>query len=213
MSDPVAPVRVPVQPPRDQSDDGRAPIGLFRLVLMLLPLVLFGALAVIFYAQLKSGKDNSTIPSALIGKKAPQFTLPTVAGMEREGVALDGFGSTELAGRISIVNVWASWCVPCRQEHPVLMELAKDGRVQMLGINYKDKPENARRFLGQLGNPFAAIGSDPNGRAAIDWGVYGIPETFIVGPDGTIRHKHVGPIGPQTHADIKAKIDAIAAGK
>jgi cytochrome c biogenesis protein CcmG, thiol:disulfide interchange protein DsbE len=97
---------------------------------------------------------------------------------------------------VTVVNVWASWCAPCRQEHPALMELAKDPTVRVVGINYKDAAENARRFLGALGNPFAAIGVDPNGRTAIEWGVYGVPESFIVGPDGAIRYKQIGPLSP-----------------
>ena len=105
-----------------------------------------------------------------------------------------------------IVNVWASWCAPCRQEHPLLMALAKDPAIRLVGINYKDNPENARRFLGALGNPFAAVGADPNGRAAIDWGVYGVPETFVIGPDGTIRHKQIGPLTPEAMAGFKAML-------
>lgn len=97
-------------------------------------------------------------------------------------------------GQVTLVNVWGSWCVPCRQEHPLLMELAQDDRIRIAGINYKDQPENALRFLGELGNPYDAIGVDQSGRAVIDWGVYGVPETFLVGPDGTILYKHVGPI-------------------
>ncbi len=156
--------------------------------LVLLPLALFAALAALFLAQLMSGRDVSAIPSALIGHPAPATALPPL-----EGTGLPGIDGTDFAGKVTVVNVWASWCVPCRDEHPHLMQLAGDPRFTLAGLNYKDKPENARRFLGELGNPFAAIGVDSSGRAGIDWGVYGVPETFVVGRDGRIAWKHVGP--------------------
>jgi cytochrome c biogenesis protein CcmG/thiol:disulfide interchange protein DsbE len=121
-----------------------------------------------------------------------------------------GLSTEALKGRVTLVNVWASWCAPCREEHPVLVELAKDTSVALVGINYKDQPDNARRFLGALGNPFAAVGVDANGRAAIDWGVYGVPETFVIAPDGTIAYKHVGPLTAQSVASGPFR-DAIAA--
>jgi cytochrome c biogenesis protein CcmG/thiol:disulfide interchange protein DsbE len=158
----------------------------------LLPLVVFAVLAGIFLQQLLSGRDNSTIPSALIGQSAPQTVLPPL-----EGSGLPGLDPASFAGKVTLVNIWASWCAPCREEHPMLMQLASDGRFDIVGLNYKDKTENALRFIGNLGNPYAAIGTDEAGRAAIQWGVYGVPETFVVGPDGTIRYKHVGPITPK----------------
>jgi len=158
-----------------------------RLV-VLLPLAVFAALAALFLAQLMSGRDQSAIPSALIGQPAPATALPPL-----DGTGLPGIDGTDFAGRVTVVNVWASWCVPCRDEHPHLMQLAGDPRFTLAGLNYKDKPGNARRFLGELGNPFAAIGVDASGRAGIDWGVYGVPETFVVGRDGKIAWKHVGP--------------------
>ncbi|MHA7885569.1 DsbE family thiol:disulfide interchange protein [Nitratireductor rhodophyticola] len=164
-----------------------------RRLLFLLPLLLFLALSAVFLMQLFSGKDSSLVPSALIGRSAPQTDLPPLEGMN-----LPGLSSAAFSGRVTLVNVWGSWCLPCRQEHPLLMQLATDERVVIAGLNYKDKPENARRFLGDLGNPYDAIGVDQNGRAAIDWGVYGVPETFLVGPDGTIRYKHVGPFTPES---------------
>ena len=164
-----------------------------RLVLFLLPLLLFLALSGVFLVQLISGKDTSVVPSALIGRPAPQTDLPPLEGMNLPGLSSEAF-----SGRVTLVNVWGSWCLPCRQEHPLLMQLATNERVVIAGLNYKDKPENARRFLGDLGNPYDAIGVDQNGRAAIDWGVYGVPETFLVGPDGTIRYKHVGPFTPES---------------
>ena len=111
-----------------------------------------------------------------------------------EGMALPGIDSKNFAGKVTLVNVWASWCAPCREEHPLLLALSQDKRFGIAGLNYKDAPENARRFLGSLGNPYAAIGVDQAGRAAIDWGVYGVPETFLVGKDGKILFKHVGPL-------------------
>src|SRR5690606_5706481 len=105
-----------------------------------------------------------------------------------------GVTGAMFAGKVSLVNVWASWCVPCHDEAPLLNRLAQDGRIQMIGINYKDAAENARRFLNRYGNPFAASGQDANGRTAIDWGVYGVPETYVVGRDGRIAYKLVGPI-------------------
>ena len=163
-----------------------------RLLLVLLPLGIFVALAAIFLLQLLSGRDASVVPSALLGEPAPQTDLPPL-----EGTGLPGLSSADFAGKVTLVNVWGSWCLPCRQEHPILMQLARDERIVIAGMNYKDEPENARRFLGDLGNPFDAIGVDPSGRTAIDWGVYGVPETFLVGPDGTILYKHVGPFTPE----------------
>ncbi len=114
-----------------------------------------------------------------------------------DGVQVPAFTPDLYAGKASLINVWASWCAPCREEHPLLVELGKQDKVQIIGLNYKDKQENALRFLGQLGNPYDAVGVDDNGRGAIEWGVYGVPETFVVGPDGKILYKHVGPLTPQ----------------
>lgn len=172
-----------------------------RLFVALLPLIIFASLAGVFAFQLLSGKDASTIPSALIGKPAPETMLPPLEGLTRDGVQLAGLDSAEFKGQLTLVNVWASWCGPCRDEHPVLMQLAQDKRLRLVGLNYKDKPENARRFLGDLGNPYAAVGTDQTGRSTINWGVYGVPETFLVGPDGTILYKHVGPFTPQSMRD------------
>uniref|UniRef100_UPI003BAB5A78 DsbE family thiol:disulfide interchange protein n=1 Tax=Stappia sp. TaxID=1870903 RepID=UPI003BAB5A78 len=171
-------------------------------VMALLPLVVFSLLAVLFLFQLVSGKDTSEVPSALIGKPAPEFTLPPVPELTRDGAAVPGVSRADLLGKVSVVNVFASWCAPCRQEHPLLEELARSGKAQMVGINYKDKPENARRFLGSLGNPYDLVGADDKGRAAIDWGVYGVPETFIVDAAGTIRYKFIGPLSPESYQDV-----------
>lgn len=153
----------------------------------LLPLGFFACLALVFLMRLGSGDDPQAVPSALIGRPAPQFDLPAL-----EGEPL--FTRAMLEGKTTIVNIWASWCGPCRLEHPILMDLAKEDGLQVVGINYKDQPANARRFLEELGNPYAAVATDSRGRAAIEWGVYGVPETFVVGPDGVILHKIIGPL-------------------
>ena len=164
-----------------------------RRVIVLAPLVVFLALVALFLVRLYSG-DPSRIPSALIGHPAPQTDLPPVAGLERNGAAVPGIDAASFKGAVTVVNVWASWCVPCHDEAPLLMRLAQDSRFRLIGINYKDEPDNARRFLGRYGNPFAAAGADLNGRAGIEWGVYGVPETFVVGRDARIAYKLVGPI-------------------
>jgi len=165
-----------------------------RRLLVLLPLAVFLALAALFFIRLGSG-DPSRIPSALIGKPAPQTAFPAVAGLrDRAGNPLPGLSPDDFKGAVTIVNVWASWCAPCHEEMPFLLALGQDNRIRVVGINQKDKPDNARRFLGRYGNPFAAAGADPDGRASMEWGVYGVPETFIVGRDGRIVYKLVGQI-------------------
>lgn len=166
-----------------------------RRWLVALPLVGFLALAGLFLVRLYGG-DPSKIPSALIGRPAPQTPLPALDGLVHNGAPVPGLDPAVFKGKVSIVNVWASWCVPCHDEAPLLTALAKDTRLQIVGINYKDSPDNARRFLGRYGNPFTAVGVDGNGRGAIEWGVYGVPETFVVGRDGTIVYKMVGPVTP-----------------
>jgi cytochrome c biogenesis protein CcmG/thiol:disulfide interchange protein DsbE len=178
-----------------------------RSWLVALPLLFFIALAGIFLARLYSG-DPSKIPSALIGRPAPQTPLPQLEGLARDGAQVPGLDPEIFKGKVSVVNVWASWCVPCHDEAPLLTELAKDTRLQIVGINYKDAPDNARRFLGRYGNPFGIVGVDSNGRASIEWGVYGVPETFVVGRDGTIAYKLVGPVTPENFVSVlKAEID------
>ena len=164
-----------------------------RRWLVALPLMGFAALAALFLMRLY-GDDPSKIPSALIGRPAPQTSLPPLEGLKREGAQVPGLDPAVFKGKVSVVNVWASWCVPCHDEAPLLTELGKDTRLQMVGINYKDAPDNARRFLGRYGNPFGVVGVDGNGRASIEWGVYGVPETFVVGREGTIVYKLVGPV-------------------
>jgi cytochrome c biogenesis protein CcmG/thiol:disulfide interchange protein DsbE len=184
-----------------------------RGFLMLLPLIVFAGLAVLFWLRLGDG-DPSKIPSALLGHPAPQTTLPPLPGLTVDGTQVPGLDPVMFKGKVSVVNVWASWCVPCHDEAPLLTELGKDKRLQLVGINYKDAPDNARRFLGRYGNPFGVVGVDGNGRAAIEWGVYGVPETFIVGREGTIVYKMVGPVTPDNFESVlKAQIDkALNAG-
>jgi cytochrome c biogenesis protein CcmG/thiol:disulfide interchange protein DsbE len=164
-------------------------------MIVLIPLLAFLALAALFMFRLGAG-DPSRIPSVLIGYPAPETSLPALPGLERDGKEVPGLDSAAFKGAVTLLNVWASWCMPCREEAPLLMRLAADRRIRVAGINYKDQPENARRFLGRYGNPFMANGTDGNGRAAIEWGVYGVPETFVVGRDARISYKLIGPITP-----------------
>lgn len=164
------------------------------------PLAVFAALTLLFLSQLFFGNPQK-LPSALIGKPVPAFSLPPVDGMSGAGLT----DADLKKGHVTLVNVFASWCVPCHQEHPTLMRLAKDAElakrgVKLVGLAYKDEPENTRRFLGTGGNPYTAIGMDRAGRAGIDWGVYGVPETFVVRGDGVIVYKFVGPMSEETFA-------------
>ncbi|HXZ21635.1 MAG TPA: DsbE family thiol:disulfide interchange protein [Pseudolabrys sp.] len=172
-----------------------------RNILILLPLVVFLALAALFFYRLGTG-DPSRLPSALIGQPAPATDLPPLPGLERNGKSVPGLNNAMFQGAVTLVNVWASWCVPCHDEVPFLEKLSNDKRIQLVGINYKDAPDNARRFLNRYGNPFTATGRDDNGRTSIDWGVYGVPETFLVGRDGRIAYKLVGPITADNLAQV-----------
>jgi cytochrome c biogenesis protein CcmG/thiol:disulfide interchange protein DsbE len=183
---------------------GETPARRRPRLIFLAPLGVFVALAAVFLIRLETGGDREAVPSALVGRPAPLFDLPPL-----EGVARPGLKGADLKGAVTVVNVFASWCGPCRIEHPQLIELAKDSRIRVVGINYKDVTANAVRFLDELGNPYAAIGVDGNGRTAIDWGVYGVPETFIVDANGTVRHKHIGPIDAVAlDASIRPAIEA-----
>lgn len=172
-----------------------------RGLIVLLPLAVFLGLAVLFYVGLGDG-DPSRLPSALIGKLAPQTSLLPLAGVERDGKPVPGLDSAEFKGKVTLLNVWASWCVPCHTEVPFLAALGTDDRIRLVSINYKDTEENARRFLNRYGNPFAATGRDETGRASIDWGVYGVPETYLIGRDGRIAYKLVGPITAENLARV-----------
>jgi cytochrome c biogenesis protein CcmG/thiol:disulfide interchange protein DsbE len=184
--------------------------------LFLAPLGFFALLALLFLFRLFAG-DASRVPSALIGKPAPQMALPSLEGLQRDSRPVPGIAPADLRdGRVTILNVFASWCAPCRLEHPFLVEMAgheavRAGKVQVLGLNYKDEPENARRFLGALGNPYSAVGTDRSGRSAIEWGVYGVPETFLVGRDGTILKKHIGQLTQDSARALLA--EAVAASR
>jgi cytochrome c biogenesis protein CcmG, thiol:disulfide interchange protein DsbE len=184
-----------------------------RRVIVLAPLAIFFGLVVLFLFRLNSG-DPSIIPSALIGHAVPQTPLPPIAGLDRDGAPVPGLDPANFKGAVTVVNVWASWCVPCHDEAPLLMQLSQDSRLRLIGINYKDQPDNARRFLGRYGDPFMAAGADESGRAAIEWGVYGVPETFVVGRDARIAYKLVGPITADNFDSmLKPQIEkAISAG-
>ncbi len=183
----------------EATDGAPAAMAPKRFSLMaVLPVGLFGLMALGFLYALYHG-DPSHLPSALIGKPAPQFTLPAIPGVARNGMAVPGFSSADLGGgKVSIVNVWASWCVPCRQEQPLLGTLAERLQVPLFGIDQKDAAADAERFLSTLGNPFEKIGADGNGRVSIDWGVYGVPETYVVDGKGRIAFKYIGPLTVET---------------
>jgi cytochrome c biogenesis protein CcmG/thiol:disulfide interchange protein DsbE len=169
---------------------------------VLIPLVLFLALVGLFYFRLYAG-DPSKLPSALIGREAPDFSLPPLTGLSGLGGAIPGLSRADLGnGHVTVVNVFASWCAPCRDEHPLLEKLAAMNRVRLVGIAYKDEPKNTLGFLNEMGNPFTAVGVDEKGRAAIDWGVYGVPETFVIGKDGRIAYKHIGPLTEASFTDV-----------
>jgi len=162
--------------------------------LYLLPVVVFAVVAGYFLWGLADpSRDPRAVPSARVGNDILPFELAPV-----EGTGVPGLSSSDLAsGEVTLVNFFASWCVPCRAEHPLLMQLAEEGTIRLVGINYKDRPEDAVQWLEELGNPYTQIGSDLNGRAGIDWGVSGVPETFIVDGNGGIRHQQIGPIFPE----------------
>jgi cytochrome c biogenesis protein CcmG/thiol:disulfide interchange protein DsbE len=162
------------------------------------PLAVFGLLALLFVMALRGG-DPSRLPSALIGRPAPSTELPALESLSDGTRSIAGFSTADLkSGQVTVVNFWASWCGPCVQEHPQLIALKERTGVWLYGINYKDQAANARRFLGRYGNPFAAVGSDANGRAGIEWGVIAVPETFVVDGRGVVVYKHTGPISPET---------------
>lgn len=181
---------------------------------VLLPLILFGGLCVLFYLQLSKGGTSTIIPSVLIDKPAPDFDLPPLEGLVIDGKPVPGFKRADLDGRVTLINIWASWCVPCRQEHPFLMQLAKDERFLLAGINVRDSTRNALQYLVEHGNPFARNGVDRNYRTAIDLGVTGQPETFIVDKFGCIRKKHIGPLYPELWEKTMEPViaEALAAG-
>ena len=170
-----------VSRPPDRSDERRA-----RRIRYFVPVTVFVAVAILFAWGLT--RDPREIPSNLIGKPVPQFNLPPVQGRTL------GLSSANLAGEVSLVNVFASWCAECRLEHPLILQLKAQGVVTIHGLNYKDQPDDAARWLNTLGDPYTRTGADVSGRVGIDWGVYGVPETFVVGKDGRIAYKKIGPL-------------------
>lgn len=172
-----------------------------RFIFTLVPVVIFAGIAISLYFGLFG--DPRQLPSVLIGKPAPEFALPAIKGSNIPGLATAEFKS----GGVTVMNIWASWCVPCRYEQPLLMELSKRTDIRLVGINYKDDAQNALKFLTELGQPFAAIGADESGRTAIDWGGYGVPETFIIDGNGIIRFKWVGPLSPETLGGFLVEIE------
>ena len=168
---------------------------------LLIPLLLFAAVVVLLAVGLTLNPRE--IPSPLIGKPVPEFALPPVKGR-----AL-GLSRTDLKGEVSLVNVFASWCVACREEHPLFMQLGRERFVPIHGLNYKDRPEDAARWLDTLGDPYTRTGADLDGRVAIDWGVYGVPETFVVDREGRIAYKHIGPVTPDV---LEQKLRPLIAG-
>jgi cytochrome c biogenesis protein CcmG, thiol:disulfide interchange protein DsbE len=166
--------------------------------LLLWPLAIFAVLALLFAFALRSG-DPSKLPSALIGKRVPEIGFAALDGLRDGTHTVPGFSAAELAaGKVTVVNFWASWCVPCVQEHPVLGLIKQRTGTPVFGVNYKDQTSQARRFLGRYGNPFTAVGVDADGRGAIEWGVYGMPETFVINGKGEIVYKHVGPLSAES---------------
>jgi cytochrome c biogenesis protein CcmG, thiol:disulfide interchange protein DsbE len=154
-----------------------------------IPIVVFFLLVMLFYSQLIGKKKSHDLPSELLHKPAPFTDLPALAG-----VSSIGLKSYDFKGRITVLNIFASWCAPCRAEHPILMTMANNKKFTLVGLNYKDNPENTKRFLEKLGNPYATIGIDTSGHAGIDWGVYGVPETYVINKSGVIIYKQVGPL-------------------
>lgn len=178
---------------------------------VVLPAVLFAGLALLFFVALQSG-NPSRLPSALVGKPVPTMSFAPLEGLNASGKPVPGVTPELLSdGNVTLVNFWASWCAPCVEEHPVLVAIGQRTGVRIVGINYKDPPPGGRRFLGRYGNPYAAVGVDASGRGAIEWGVAGMPETFVIDGKGRVRYKHIGPIFPK---DVETKIlPALAAAQ
>ena len=170
----------------------------------IVPFGLFALLGVFLYIGLH--RDPSYVPSPLIGKPAPDFTLPSLQDPAYP------VSSKDLAGRPWVLNVWGTWCAGCRQEHPVLLQIARSTSVPIIGLDWKDDATEAQRWLAELGNPYAAVAFDSEGRVAIDWGVYGAPETFLIGADGKVLYKHIAPMTLEVWAkEFEPRIQAATA--
>ena len=190
----------------ETAQSGNPPAGsttAWRVFALTVPIAAFAGLAVLLAGPL--GRDSGALPSNMIGRLVPTFSLPPVEGRTK------GLSSADLIGSASLVNVFASWCVACRDEHPLFMALKADGTVPVHGINYKDRPANAAAWLDALGDPYDRTGADRDGRIAIDWGVYAVPETFVVSADGTILWRHVGPVTAQVLGDVMLPLTEEAA--
>lgn len=176
-----------------------------RRLLVALPVLIVLVLGGFFWWGLNPDRDPNAIPSVLIDAQAPEFALDGIPGLETPGLS-----KSDLSGASNplVVNVFASWCVPCRAEHAVLTRMAREEQIHLLGINYKDKPEDATRWLDELGNPYERIGADLNGRVGIEWGISGVPETFVIDANGIVVYRFVGPI--LSADDVDNMRDAIA---
>lgn len=168
-----------------------------RAWLIYAPAIIFAVVVAVFWRQLSSGDDPSELASTFIGELAPEFDMAPLEGLANSDGPVPGLNNATLLGQVTVVNVWGSWCVPCRQEHEFIEQLSIDPRFQVVGINQRDSTSGALGFLAEFGNPYDAVGVDPRGRVSIDWGVYGVPETFLVDRQGVIRHKVIGPINEQ----------------
>jgi cytochrome c biogenesis protein CcmG/thiol:disulfide interchange protein DsbE len=200
--------------PREASapnaDEGGGRGLALKRALFLLPVAVFLAIASWFAWGLLADRDPSEVPSALIDKPVPQFNLGPIPGLDVPGLSRADLAETQ---QPILLNVFASWCQPCRAEHPIMMRLAERDGVKIYGVNYKDQPQDAKQWLANLGNPYARIGQDLDGRAGIQLGVYGVPETYVIGPSGLIRYKHVGPITPKAlREDILPLLDKLRQG-
>jgi cytochrome c biogenesis protein CcmG/thiol:disulfide interchange protein DsbE len=176
-----------------------------RRLFFILPLLVVLGLVVLFMRGLDPARNPASLSSALIGKSVPAFNLP---GLTPDAA---GLSDVDLKGKVTVLNFFASWCAPCRAEHPLLLDLAKDPRVHVIGITYKDKPADSIKFIGELGNPFASIGADENGRTGIDFGLAGVPETYVIDKDGIIRYRLPQPLDPaRLDSEIRPLIDELS---
>lgn len=176
------------------------------------PVAVFVLIAAAFAYEIVAGNNTTELPSALLNDPAPEFDMPPLDGLSRAGEQVPGFATADLLGQVTVVNVFASWCGPCRQEHPFVEELGEDERFALYGINHTDQTDAALEFLRDYGNPYDAVGVDPRQRVSIDWGVYGVPETFLVDREGIIRFKFTGPIDETVIAEqLMPRIEALLA--